>query len=184
MSTSDDYEKVIAQYSRTKLRRLWRLIEEGQTSKDGWPPGKAFEYLILRAFQLDGAEVRWPYNIEIADNVIEQIDGAVYIDGLACLIECKDWEGKINIEPMAKLRNQLLRRPSQTTGVVFSRFGFTDPALTLAKFTLPQTILLWTGEEISFAIERKYMCNGLLAKYRRCIEEGIPDYNIRVEEPL
>jgi hypothetical protein len=38
-------------------------IEAGNTS--GWAPGKAFEYLVLRAFQLEGAEVRWPYSVRI-----------------------------------------------------------------------------------------------------------------------
>ncbi len=179
MITRTGYENRIAKYDRAKLRRLWKLIEEGKTSGDGWEAGKALEYLVLRAFQIEGAEVRWPYDVELGDSIVEQIDGVIYTDGLACLVECKDWGAKADIEPVAKIRNQLLRRPGGTIGIVFSRYGFTDPALTLARFTLPQAILLWTGEEIAFALERRYMRKALLAKYRRCIEEGLPDYNIR-----
>lgn len=184
MSAQTDYENKITKYNRAKLRRLWKLIKEGKTMEDGWGMGKAFEYFVLRAFQIEGADIRWPYDIEIAGSVVEQIDGVVYTEGLACLVECKDWASKISVEPIAKIRNQLLRRPGATIGAVFSRYGFTDPALTLARFTLPQAILLWSGEEIDFALERKCMCKGLLTKYRRCIEEGLPDYNIRVEELL
>jgi hypothetical protein len=182
MNTEADYERKIARYNHARLRRLWNLIDEGRTAGDGWEAGKAFEYLVLRAFQIEGAEVRWPYEVEIDDNVVEQIDGAIYTDGLACLIECKDRTTKADIEPVAKIRNQILRRPEGTIGIIFSRYGFTASALTLARFTLPQAILLWTGEEIAFALERRYMRKMLLAKYRRCIEEGAPDYRLNMEE--
>ena len=179
MDVAIDYEEL--KYSRRKLRQLWYAINEGKADAYGWDSGKALEYFVLRAFQLEGAEVRWPFDVKIADSTVEQIDGVIYSDGLACLVECKDWSTKINIEPIAKLRNQLLRRPGASIGLVFSRQGFTDPALTLARFALPQTILLWTGEELSLALEKRMMREGLIAKYRRCVEEGLPDYNLREE---
>ncbi|MDM8551930.1 hypothetical protein QUF72_17735 [Desulfobacterales bacterium HSG2] len=58
MDSNIEYEKKISEYNRNALLKLWRLIEAGTSDKDGWMPGRAFEYLILRAFQLDGAEVR------------------------------------------------------------------------------------------------------------------------------
>jgi hypothetical protein len=181
MNTGVDYEHKIARYNRARLQRLWKLIEAGRTADDGWAAGKAFEYLALRAFQIEGAEVRWPYQVEMGESVVEQIDGVIYTDGLACLVECKDWMKQADIEPVAKVRNQLLRRPGGTIGIVFSRQGFTAPALTLARFTLPQAILLWSGEEIAFALERQSMRKALLVKYHRCVEEGVPDYNIQEE---
>jgi hypothetical protein len=180
MTSSTEYEKRISQYGWDELIDLWEAITTGDTSE--WAPGKAFEYLVLRAFQLDQAEVRWPYGVRMGEDEIEQIDGVVYWNGLACLVECKDQAERVNIEPIAKLRNQLLRRPGTAIGIVFSRGGFTDPAATLARFTAPQTILLWDGEEILYALEKRYMCRGLVAKYRICIEYGLPDYNITIEE--
>ena len=174
------YQEIIEGYDRKRLQRLWREITTG-TAKD-WDAGKAFEYLVLRAFQLEGAAVRWPFNVEMDGSTVEQIDGVVYTEGLACLVECKDGTTKANIEPIAKIRNQLLRRPGGSLGLVFSREGFTDSALTLARFCLPQTILLWTGEEVELALKKSLMRKGLIAKYRRCVEEGLPDYNIRMEE--
>jgi hypothetical protein len=178
---SVDYKKTIARYDHKRLQQLWQEIANGTTVNKGWDPGKAFEHLVLRAFQLEGAEIRWPFDVKIADSTIEQIDGVIYSDGLACLIECKDWASKANIEPIAKIRNQLLRRPGGSVGLVFSREGFTDPALTLARFTLPQAILLWTGEEVELALKKKQLRKGLVAKYHRCVEEGLPDYNLREE---
>ncbi len=181
MKTATDYEQKIVQADYATLRRLWRAIEAGTTLRQGWEPGKAIEYLVLRAFQLEGADIRWPYQVVLAGNPVEQLDGALYVDGLDCLVECKDWAEPVHIEPIAKLRNQLLRRPSPTVGLVFSRHGYTQPALLLAQFTLPQTILLWTGAEVALALAERRMREGLRLKYRRCVEEGLADYNLREE---
>jgi hypothetical protein len=68
-------------------------------------------------------------------------------------------------------------------GLVFSSSGFTGPAVMLARFAVPQTILLWSGEEIGYALQKRYMRQGLAAKYRVCIEHGLfPNYNIKIEE--
>ena len=112
---------------------------------------------------------------------VEQVDGVVYWSGLSCLIESKDFADKVNVDiaPIAKLRNQLLRRPAGTLGLVFSRTGFTDPARHLSYFALPQTILLWSGEEIKYSLEQESICNLLVLKYRVCVETGLPDYDVR-----
>jgi Restriction endonuclease len=136
----------------------------------------------MRAFQIEGAEVRWPYSVDLGGEEIEQIDGAVYSDGLSCIIECKDQTERASIEPIAKLRNQLLRRPGAAVGLVFSKSGFTEPAVTLARFVAPQTILLWYGAEINFALATSQMRLSLTAKYRHCIEAGFPDFNVLSKE--
>ena len=79
------------------------------------------------------------------------------------------------------MRNQLLRRPASSIGLVFSTSGYTLPAETMARFTAPQTILLWDGDEVKYGLERKSMVAGLVAKYRRSIEDGLPNYDIREE---
>ena len=149
-----------------------------------WDSGKAFEYMVLRAFELDGAEVKWPYRVKLFGEEVEQIDGVIYSGGLSCLVESKDFADKSNVDiaPIAKLRNQLLRRPASTLGLVFSRTGFTDPARHLSYFSLPQTILLWNGEEIKYALEKEIICELLTLKYRVCVEDGLPDYDVRERE--
>jgi len=174
-----DYTRRINAYERTDLIKLWNAIKDGETPD--WEAGKALEYLCLRAFQLEGAEIKWPYQVLVDGEELEQIDGVVYVRNLACLIECKDHKTRVNFEPIAKLRNQLLRRPSGVIGSFFSVSGFTDPAVTLARFTAPQTILLWNGDELEYALQKQHIIEGLIAKYRYCVEHGLPNYNIRLD---
>lgn len=184
--TDMEYERIIRLYDYKKLVRLGTNVKEGKKVKD-WSAGKAFEYLVIRGFELenDRARVRYSYSVSIGELVFseekmaaEQIDGAIYLEGLSFLVECKDRSENIDIETIAKLRNQLLRRPAGVIGIVFSRTAFTDAAVRLARFVSPQAILLVTGAEIDAALRGKYLCEGLIAKYRACVEKGMPDYNI------
>ena len=54
----------------------------------------------MRAFDLEHAEVRWPYNVYLDGVLIEQIDGVVHAGSLSCLVESKDYQRRINVEPM------------------------------------------------------------------------------------
>lgn len=177
MPTREEYEAKIATMDWPELRKLWNGIKERNTPD--WSPGKAFEYLVLRIFELDGAEVRWPYTVSLQgqQETVEEIDGSVRVGGLYCLIESKDEIRNIAIEPIAKMRNQLLRRPAATFGMLFCTRGYTEGALQLAQFSLPQAILLWTGEQIEYALKEKRICEFLERKYRRCVEGGIIDYD-------
>lgn len=206
-------ELLIRSYSQDDLQRLWQALYTRQTvSKEerdtidrspllaDWPPGKAFEYLILRLFELEEADVVWPYYVYAGSagreatskkrgHPIEQIDGAIYVDGLYCLVESKDWnasEGtglnRMNFEPIAKLRVQLQRRPSFVLGLVFSMSGFTHEAKQLLTMMLPQSILLWEGSEIDTIVNGQYpggMRSALRAKVRYAVEQALPDFNIK-----
>lgn len=184
-----EYQNRIRNYQWEDLYKLWESVKRQKTP--GWDAGKAFEYLILKSFLLEGAEVRWPYSVILNGTEIEQIDGVIYVSNLACLAECKDYnsdqDGKkknINFDPVAKLRSQLMRRPSSAIAALFSSGGFTEPAITLANFIHPQTILLWTGSEVEYCLERKSFSRSLIKKYRKCVEFGIHDYDITIEEEL
>jgi Restriction endonuclease len=177
LATAAEYQARIESFQWADLRSLWAAITRRGTPD--WEPGKAFEYLVLRAFQLDGATVRWPYSVRLFDEELEQIDGVVYSGGLACLVESKDFTDMlVGGDSIAKLRNQLLRRPGNVLGMVFSRTGFTSPARKQSYFALPQTILLWEGEELEYALEVESICQQLVRKYQICVEEGLTDYLI------
>ncbi len=109
--------------------------------------------------------------------LLEQIDGAVHAVNLSCICESKDQAKPMNVDSIAKLRNQLLRRPSSAVGLFFSRSGFTDSALTLARFMSPQIILLWVEEEIDYCVRNGTFLRFLDMKHRHAIEEGMPDFN-------
>jgi hypothetical protein len=173
-----DYVGRVRRLDWQGLRDLWAKIQSGTTR---WGTGKALEHLVLRAFELSGAAVRWPFDVPLAGETVEQIDGAIHLDGLSCLVECKDTASPMNVEPIAKLRNQLLRRHSGAVGLVFSRSGFTPPAQTLAQFVAPQAVLLWNGGEIAYLLEQEDFASALRQKYRYCVETGVPDFDTREE---
>src|SRR5947209_18388617 len=106
MPTSSEYQARIGAHGWGELQTLWNAIERRDTP--GWETGKALEYLVIRAFELDGAQVRWPYAVQLFGEDVEEIDGVVYYAGLSCLAECKDLSENVAIGPIAKLRNQLL----------------------------------------------------------------------------
>ncbi len=176
MTDDENKAKIQRISSRSGLLKLWSQIDSGNVPN--WDSGKAFEYLILRAFELEGAKVQYPFSVVKNSQSIEQIDGVIYSDGLSVLCECKNETKAVNIEPLAKLRNQLLRRPSGVIGTVFSRSGFTEPAITLAEYSSPQTVLLWEGRELDFALKQTFMRKGLLIKYQYAVEQTVPNYNL------
>jgi hypothetical protein len=177
MATNEEYEARIKKMKWPQLRRLWEAIQNRDTPE--WAPGKAFEYLVLRMFDMDGALVRWPYEVTLLEgDVVEQIDGSVRFDGLYSLLESKDEDSNIPIGPIAKMRNQLLRRPAGTVGFVFATRGFTPPATQLAYFAMPQAILLWKGHEVEHALNTKAICRHAETKFRQGVDEGIPDHDI------
>src|SRR5438067_12520778 len=127
---------------------------------------KAFEYLVIRMFELDKAQVTWPYPVYLfGGKAKEQIDGAVRFGGLHWLIESKDEDDKIAMDPIAKLRNQMLRRPWGTIGLVFTSTKFTPSAVQMTHFPLPQPLLLWTGAEVEYALGQKKICVFAQEKY-------------------
>jgi hypothetical protein len=181
MPTPQELESKIKKLGWPGIQKLWTSIKKADTP--GWEPGEAFEYMVLRAFELEGSRehpvtVRYPFDVNLFDEQVEEIDGAVHLPGMSFLVESKDWDGNVPIGPIAKMRNQLLRRPAGTVGVLFAQRGFTPSAVALAHFTLPQAVLLWTGPELDLALSEKAMVDSLRLKYRICVEEGIPDYNI------
>jgi hypothetical protein len=181
MATAGEYRQRIAAVTDwAAVRAFWQRIVQQDTPD--WEPGKAFEYLVLRAFELDGATVRYPFTVEVFGEIVEQIDGAIHTGGMNCLTECKDTADAVSTGAIAKLRNQLMRRPAGTVGVAFSRTGFTDAAIALAHFCLPQPVLLWSGDEWAWCLDRQDPVARLRRKLFVCYQEGRPDHDTSVGE--
>jgi hypothetical protein len=157
------------------------MLDDLQAGKTlaGWAPGKAFEYIILREFEIEGARVVWPYSVLLQKKQIEQIDGAVYHEHLCCLVEAKDRDGTEGIEPIAKLRNQLIRRPAATIGLVFTTSQFSEPAKLLTRMMNPLSILMWEFGELRDAVGKAQICRALQTKFMYAVEWGMPDYDTR-----
>ncbi|MNK74239.1 hypothetical protein D3C87_937470 [compost metagenome] len=181
--TEEKYAAKAKTLTWDELRDLWQEILANNTPD--WDSGKAFEYLVVRMFELDNVEVKYPYSIRLPYNnsVMEQIDGVAYIDNLAILIESKDYnngdkKSNINIEPIAKMRNQLNRRPFISIGCIFSAGGFTEPVSSLIDYLGNDTILLWQGEEVQKCLDEKKIIEYFRYKFQARVEHGIHDFNI------
>jgi hypothetical protein len=178
MPTDAGYETAIRKLKWPGLQKLWGDITTGKVDP-WWPSGKAFEYLVVRMFELDKAQVTWPYQVYLfGGQAKEQIDGSVHFGSLHWLVESKDEDDNIALDPIAKLRNQMLRRPWGTIGLVFTSTNFTPSAVLMTHFALPQPILLWTGAEVEHALTRKKICVFAQEKYRKCVEQGVVDFDI------
>ena len=85
----------------------------------------------------------------------------------------------INIEPLAKLRNQLARRHSAIFGMFFSMTDYTAPAQMLIQFMAPQLIILWTREDLDYCFHHEIcFTKAMLLKYKMAIEKC--EYNLNL----
>lgn len=117
MEKAKECEKEVLKMDSCDLKKNWEEHAETDFDESFWKKGKVLEYVVLRAFEIETEKyenrgsVTYPYDVFAPNNSvyvkpIEQIDGAVHVDELYALVECKDYSGvKINIEPLAKMRN-------------------------------------------------------------------------------
>lgn len=177
------------------IQQIWTLLkdrgdvlQEWTTpgdNKSGNGKGNAFQYLIVRGFELSlGVSevsypfgVRFPYGISPSGRDLEQLDGFVRLGQLGFLIESKNYADSLGFDPIAKLRDKLMRRPNATIGCVFSMKGFTSAAMVLVGYVAPHTILLWDGPEIERCILVRDFAGTLLAKYHNLQRNGHQDFN-------
>ena len=77
--------------SHQDLIRLWETVIDPRQTKDGLSPQEAFRHLIVRAFELEGAEVRYPYQVseDGERDALEHLDGVLYIEGHSCIVESR-----------------------------------------------------------------------------------------------
>lgn len=178
------------------LRRAWSLVnlrhdrrkierqEHGVATTEA-SSGKLLEHIVLRAFELSGANVNWPFQVWLdpeARYPQEEIDGAVHLGSRSFLVECKDTQGNISVEPVAKLQSQLRRRPPGVLGIVFSRLGFTESARYTATFGATTPVLLWPGAAIDAALRAGDFARPLEARLRHLAEQSLPYLDSDEEE--
>ena len=196
MEKAEEYEQEIKKMDSNALLNLWKEHAETEFDESFWKKGKVLEYVVLRAFEIEILErekqeqkgsVTYPYNVFAPQDSayvkpLEQIDGAVHVDELYALVECKDYSGvKINIEPLAKMRNQLARRHSSVFGMFFSATDYTVPAEILVGYMAPQLIVLWTKMDIEFCLKNSCFIPCMKEKYRRAVENCEYNYAFYLE---
>lgn len=167
----------IRTYNWPKLLKLWRNIKAGNST--GWNSGKALEYMLVRAFDLNAAEVVYPYRNSVLD-ADEQMDGYVFIKdvGAGFLLECKDWSKSVSFDEVAKLHGRLTYRPAFTYGMFVSKEGYTPSAMNLMYSLHPHNILLWSFGDIDECFKHHKFVKAL--KYKLQYAMITADLNIAV----
>lgn len=176
----EQYRDRVLALGHAGLLKMWAAICRG-APLPGWPRGKALEYLILRALQLEGVEVTWPYRVyrqQPQQQQVEEIDGAAHFDGLTCLVECKARARLTDIAPIVKLKAQVMRRTRQTFGAVFSVSRFSPGALSLVEMLPPADVVLWEGPEIDRALRKRWLYEGTRRKLRYAAKGGMVNVNL------
>lgn len=173
--TAKGLEMEARAWERADLLRIWDAIKAGQ-SIAGWPPGKAFEYLVVRAFEIEGARVLWPFEVVYPQKfgTMEQVDGVVYLGERAFLLESKNQSEAMAVEAVARLRMRLESRPPGTMGVLFSVQNFTLPTEVFAQFATPLNVLLWENTDLDLALTNASMVASLRTKLEHATENGLP----------
>ena len=131
---------------------------------------------MVRAFALSGLRAEYPYEVPLGSRTLEQIDGMVYLGDVPFLIECKDRRA-VDMLVVAKMRNQLMRRPPSTMGCVFASGEFTVPATVLCDFAAPHRITLWSGKDITTALGERNFAKPLRRKYEELCMFGLTDHS-------
>lgn len=177
-----DMEREAKAWSREDLLRIWESVKAGERVS-GWPPGKAFEYVVVRAFDLEGAKVIWPFEVTYPQKfgTMEQVDGVVYLGERAFLLESKDLSEPAAATELARLRMRLESRAPGTMGVLFSTQNFTLPVEVFAQFAAPLNVLLWGRNDLNVALMDGSMVTGLRAKLARATESGLPSLSLSEE---
>lgn len=173
--TAKERETEAQSWDREELLRRWESIKQGNTS-NGWQKGTEFEYLVVRAFELEDVVVKWPFRVTHPQRwgTMEQFDGLVYHGERAFLIESKNLSDPTAIEAVAKLRFRLEGRPPGTMGILFSTSDFSKPTEIFTQFASPLNILLWDSSDLDYALASECMIEGLRQKLSYAISHGLP----------
>ena len=176
--TDKEMQMAIHGMNWEELVETW-MRRKDEEMEDVGGQGKVFEYAIIHAFEIEGAQVKYPYNVHSPhviseeNKILEQIDGVIYVNGLYVIAESKDYKiTNTDIEPLAKLQVRLRRRPSSVIGCLFCASNFTWPAQVLIESLMPHTILLWNKSDIEYCYRHHCFVKGLQLKYKSVIEDG------------
>lgn len=131
---------------------LFALLGETSPQKRG----KSLEGVLNRLFGTSGVLVKESFTVESSDGsmVLEQIDGAVELDGHIYLVEMKWHKDPLGVELVTPHISRLYSR-SEVRGIIISASGYTRPAIEACRGALSQkVVVLCTLQELVMLLER------------------------------
>jgi hypothetical protein len=144
---------------------------------DPYARAKRLESVLNRLFALDGLGIREAFHVvgDEAEGIVEQVDGAIELDGEIYLVETKWLEEPVGTAEISPHLVRLFSR-SEARGIFISQSHFTDPAIAQSKQALAQKVsVLCELEELVHLLEREAdIASYLREKVRAAITERRP----------
>lgn len=144
--------------------------------------GKLLEGILNRLFEADNILVREAFELvgDEGEGIVEQIDGVVEIDGYIYLVEMKWWKKPLGTAEVSPHLVKIFNR-GHAGGILISKSGYTEPAITTCKEALTQKIVvLCELEELVLLLEKH---DGLKDFLKKKINVAIMD-KIPLFKPL
>jgi restriction system protein len=144
---------------------------------DPYSRAKRLESVLNRLFALDGIGIREAFHVvgDEREGIVEQIDGAIELDGEIYLVEMKWLEEPIGTAQISPHLVRLFSR-SEARGIFISQSRFTEPAVAQSKQALAQKVsVLCELEEIVRVLDHERDIGGYFReKVRAAITERRP----------
>jgi hypothetical protein len=151
------------QYTES-IRKLYKELCALFTIDNPQIRGKAFELFLTSLFKAEDIYIREPFTLcgTYGEGIVEQIDGAISLDGHLYLVEAKWWNTSVGKSVMAEHLVRLFSR-ADTRGIYISASDFTPAALLQCKEALQsKVIILCTVKEIVRCLEQEASFKTLL----------------------
>lgn len=173
-SHSDKIKKIqqLSAESEVIKKDFYALFVENNAQKRG----KALESVLNRLFEFSGILVREAFTLvgNDGEGIVEQIDGAIELDGAIYLVEMKWWKEPLGSNEVSSHIVKVYSR-SDARGIFISASGYTQPALVTSREALRDKIfILCKLEEIIKMLEQERDLSELL---KRKVQFAILDKN-------
>ena len=143
--------------------------------------GLLLEKVLNRLFAASGILIREAFSRvpEPGQGTIEQIDGAIEVDGHIYLVEMKWLDARVGVRDVSEHLVRVFNR-SATRGIFISYSDYTAPAIELCKESLSKAVVaLCTLQEFVVLLEREHSLEDFLReKIRGSIVEKQPFTNV------
>src|SRR6266545_3781002 len=131
-------------------------IRDVVNKRDSYTRAKRLETVLNRLFALDGIGIREAFHVvgDETEGIVEQIDGAIELDGEIYLVEMKWLDEPVGTAEISPHLVRLFSR-SEARGIFISQSRFTDPAIAQSKQALAQRVsVLCELEEIVHVLDQ------------------------------
>jgi restriction system protein len=167
--TQRQAEAAAIQQRRKQLEDIRRDLARLFTEPNPHRRGKLFESVLNSLFAVEGILVREAFTLvgDQGEGVIEQIDGAIELDGNVYLVEAKWWNQPLGAGATAQHLVRVYSR-GDVRGLFISASGYSEPAITAHRQALVQkVVVLCDLRELVLLLEQDGDLKDLLRKKER-----------------